>query len=178
MSRISSTIGVRRWVAAGAAIMVTFAACGGADDSSIEGDSSNADAEEPASEPTEDGAGGGTLVLGDETIKFDGAQCFLQEQDAAAGGGKILFVAQGSGINAAGEEVLLDVSRYDEDSQFVGDDVSVDIGDPFSGAAVSWTGGGDIGTVTVDGSTVSAGGLTFENFDEGTEQPGSFEINC
>ncbi len=131
-------------------------------------------------DPTDDAASGdaGSMVLGDETIVFTSARCFLEEQDAAAGGGKILFVAQGSGTNAAGEAVALDVSRYDEDSQFTGDKSNVVIGDPFSGDAASWDANGDIGTVTVDGSTVSADGLTWVHVDDRTEQPGSFSVNC
>ena len=45
-------------------------------------------------------------MIGDETITLDSARCFLEEQDAAAGGGKILFVAQGFGTNAAGEQLV------------------------------------------------------------------------
>lgn len=128
--------------------------------------------------PGNDGAGAGTLTLGDETITFDSSRCFLEEQDAAAGGGKILFVVQAYGTNANGDELVIDVSRYDEDSQFSGDDVSVDIGDPFSDTAVSWDSTEEIGTVTIDGSTVSADDLTFQNYDDFSELPGSFSITC
>ena len=109
---------------------------------------------------------------------FESARCFLEEQDAAAGGGKILFVAQGFGVNAAGDEVSIDVSRYDEDSQFSGDSINVVIGDPFSPDAASWDAIVDLGTVTVEGSTVSADGLTFSNVDDQTELAGSFRIDC
>lgn len=187
---------MRPWVAAGAAIALSLAACGGDDDSSdAVDDAAAADAGDSESEPAGDdagdagddggeaaggggGAGGGTLVLGAETIEFDSARCFLEEQDAAAGGGKILFVAQAFGTTADGEELVLDVSRYDADSQFTGDDIIVDIGDPFSDDSVSMSAKGDIGTVSVDGSRLSAGDLTFFNFDDGTEQPGSFDVNC
>lgn len=167
---------------------LVMAACGGDDDSSSASDGADAtadaggqdgessgDDEQPAAGG---GSGGGTLVLGGETIAFDSARCFLEEQDAAAGGGKILFVAQAFGANAAGDEVAIDVSRYDEDSQFAGDDIIVDIGDPFGADAVSLTAKDVIGTVTVAGSDLSAEDLTFRDFDTGTEQPGSFEINC
>ncbi len=152
-----------------------------ADDSS--GDDSAAD-DSSGDDSSGNGAGdagggnGGTLVLGDETIAFDGARCFLQEQEAAAGGGKILFVVQAFGTNAAGDQLSIDVSRYDEDSQFTGDDIIVDIGDPFSDEAVSLMASADLGTVAIDGSTLSAGALTFVNFDDMSEQGGSFEINC
>lgn len=126
------------------------------------------------------GTGGdfGSIVFGDQTIALTSSLCFLEEQDAAAGGGKILFVAQGSGTDAAGEPVALDVSRFDEDSQFSGDKSNIVIGDPFSDSAASWDANGDIGTVSVEGSTVSADGLTWVNTDDRSEQPGSFSVNC
>lgn len=121
-------------------------------------------------------AAGGTLVLGDETIALDSARCFLEEQDAAGGGGKILFVGQGFGTNAAGEAVTLDVSRFDEDSQFTGDDIIVDVGDPGSGVSLQAV--EELGTVQLDGRTMSADDLTFSNFDDFSEQTGSFVLNC
>lgn len=150
------------------------------------GDDDAADDETAVDEPAGDdgggsagsGGGGGTLVLGDETIALDSARCFLEEQDAAGGGGKILFVAQGFGTNAAGDELVVDLSRYDEESQFTGDDILVDIGDPFSDDAVSLSASGDIGTIVIDGSTLSASGLTFDNFDDGSQTPGSVQVNC
>ncbi|MEQ8842518.1 MAG: hypothetical protein RIB98_16160 [Acidimicrobiales bacterium] len=148
----------------------------GADDDAEMADDDMAD--DDGAEATPSAGGGGTLVLGDETITLDSARCFLEEQDAAAGGGKILFVGQGSGTNADGTELLLDVSRYDEESQFTGDDITVDIGDPFSDDLVSYRAAAEIGTVQIDGSVMSADGLTFSNFDLGEELPGSFQLNC
>ena len=87
-------------------------------------------------------------------------------------------MAQAFGTNAAGDEVVLDISRYDEDSQFHGDDIIVDIGDPFSDGAVSLSAFGEVGTVAVDGSRLSADGLSFLNFDDNSEVAGSFEVNC
>jgi hypothetical protein len=178
-------------VAVAAVSTLFIAACGG-DDSSADagdtpaaaddgsaGDGDASDGGDDAPSGGGGGAGGGSLVLGDETITFDSARCFLEEQDAAAGGGKILFVAQAFGTNAAGDELVLDVSRYDEDSQFAGDDIIVDIGDPFSDTAVSLNASEPIGTVSVDGSTLSASGLTFIDVDDFEQQlSGSFEVNC
>ena len=181
----------------GVALMLLAAACGDSDDAAVgsadtieaAGSTESAvtpDASAPATSAPDEGAGGdaagsggsGALVLGDQTIAFDSARCFLQEQDAAAGGGKILFVAQAFGTDAAGEPVAIDVSRYDQDSQFFGDDIIVDIGDPSSEDGVSLGARGEVGTVTVDGSRISAATLTFLDFDDATEQSGSFEINC
>lgn len=157
---------------------------GGSDDTSGDDAAGDDGAGEDAGDDgaTSDGAGsggGGTLVLGDETIPLDSARCFLQEQDAAAGGGKILLTGQGMGVNAEGEEVLVDFTRWDEDSDFTGDDILVDIGDPFSGDTESYSFTGDIGAVSVDGSTISASGITFVNFDnDPPETVGSVVINC
>jgi hypothetical protein len=138
---------------AAVALILIAPGCGGdddaADDSSGGGDQSAAPS----------GGNGGELVLGDEAVTLDRARCFLEEQDSAGGGGKILFVRQGFGTNAAGEEVLVDVSRYDEDSRFTGDDILVDIGEP--GSSVSFQANADLGTISVDGSTLSADGPTF-----------------
>jgi hypothetical protein len=190
----------RTWVMAMLAIAMVATACGGDDESSNAAASSETTAAMTAttaamtattaastattaapsgSQDTSGGAGNsGHLVLGEETIVFDSARCYLQEQDAAAGGGKILFTAQAFGTNAAGDPITVDVSRYDQDSQFTGDDVIVDIGDPLSGDAVSLRSSSDVGTITVDGSTLRADGLTLTNLDDFTEQSGSFEINC
>ena len=151
-----------------------------ADDADATADTSADDADE--SEQADDapaasgGGGGGEVVLGDETITLDSARCFLEEQDAAGGGGKILFVGQGFGTNAAGDEVILDVSRYDEDSQFTGDDIILDVGDFATG--ISWNVTADLGTVQLDGRTMSADGLTFVNWDDFSEMAGSFVLNC
>jgi len=179
----------RTWMIAAVALVLIVAGCGDDDDGAASGNDAPATTAAPSDagttvpsgdddEPAAPSGGNGELVLGDETITFDSARCFLEEQEAAAGGGKILFVAQAFGTNAAGEQVAIDVSRYDEDSQFTGDDIIVDFGDPFSDDAVSLSAKADVGTVSVDGSTLSADGLTFRNFDDNTELTGSFRINC
>lgn len=201
MSKRPSTLSARKVIALAAAASLALAACGGDDDedagndagaaSTAESDSGNDaggdngddggdgdDGDDGNDDAGGGGGGGGTLVLGDETITLDSARCFLQEQDAAAGGGKILFVAQGFGVDAAGDDVIVDVSRYDQDSQFAGDDILVDIGDPFAGDSVGWSARGPEGTVELDGSNLSADDLTFQNSDDLSEAPGSLEINC
>lgn len=154
---------------------------GGSDTSDVSdgsaGDDEGGDAEEGGDDGSS-GGGGGTLVLGDETIVLDSARCFLAEQDAAAGGGKILFTGQGFGTNAAGEDLVVDVSRYDEESQFTGDDILVDIGDPFSDDFVSFNASGEIGMVNLDGSTMSTGEIVFLNPDDGSETAGSLQLDC
>jgi len=128
----------------------------------------------PASSST-----GGTFTLGDETITLDSARCYLQEQDAF-GGGKILANAQGFGTNAAGEEVMLDFTRYDEDADFTGDDILVNVGDFMSGDSVEYHVTLDLGSVSIDGRSVSADGFTLTSFD--MDPPGelesSFALSC
>ncbi len=145
----------------------------------VESDQSSETTQAPAepAPPTPTGSAG-TLVLGEETVEFDSARCFFEEQDAVGGGGKILFVAQAFGETAAGEPIVIDVSRYDEDSRFTGDNIIVDFGDPFLDDFVSMSAHTDLGTVTVDGSSLSASGLTFLDSSGMAEQSGSFQINC
>jgi hypothetical protein len=173
----------RRSLLATVLVLALIAAgCGGDDDSTGDTSASTTRAATTAAPgdttPTttaaapSSGGGNGQLVLGDETIAFDSTRCFLEAQDAAGGGGKILFVAQGFGTNAAGDDVTVDISRYDEDSQFTGDDVLIDFAD------VSLQSRTDIGTISVDGRTLSADGLSFRNMSDFSEIAGSFEINC
>lgn len=140
----------------------------------------SADDEADTDDASSDGismGGSGTLVLDGETVEFDEVLCFLEPQEAAAGGGLILFVGQGMGVDAEGQDVLLDVSRYDEDSQFAGDVVSVEIGDIMAGDNTSLESRTAEGTVEVEGSTIRAE-ITLEDFTDFSEVPASFELNC
>ncbi len=161
------------------ALVLTLVACSGGTDQA-EVDALDEDIQFPEQWRDDESGMGGTLVFGGGLIALDSARCFLQEQDAV-GGGKILFVAQAFAVTAGGDEIALDVSRYDEDSQFAGDDVKIEISHPEERElAMSLSSIGDIGTVTLDGSSVtSAGDLTFTSeVDDSIEFIGSFEINC
>jgi len=158
-------------------------ACGGDDDSTSPESSSSAGTSDAGSESSGSSSGGsgggGTLIVDGETIALDSARCFLEEQDAVAGGGKIVFVVQAYGSNAAGDPLVLDVSRYDEDSMFTGDEIIIDFGDPASDDAVSWTASTELGTIAVDGSSVSAEAVTLVDTDAMVNiELSSFEINC
>ncbi len=142
----------------------------GAGDESSETD----DSEETTSGAS--GAGGGTLTFDGEEIALDSSRCTFEEQDAAAGGGTIEFVAQGTGTTAAGDEVLVDVSRYSEESQFAGDRVSITIGDFATGA--SYSGSDDAGTVSEDGATVEADDFPLVSDDDLSETTIAFSIDC
>jgi hypothetical protein len=118
------------------------------------------------------------VTIGDDVIVLESARCFLQEQDVAGSPGKILLTGQGYGQLPSGEEVVLDVTRYDEDSLFTGDDIEVDVGDPFGDEFYYWIASDDLDTISVNGSTLSADGLTFRHSEDSSEKSGSFELNC
>lgn len=122
-------------------------------------------------EASSGGGGAGTLVFAGEEIALGPGRCYLQEQPAAAGGGSILATAQASGTTAAGDPVNIDFTRYSEDSQFAGDDVTVDVG-PL-GQSESHAGRAPEGTVSIDGGTVSATDFPVDGTDTI-----SFSIDC
>ncbi|MDO5741115.1 MAG: hypothetical protein Q4P07_13310 [Ornithinimicrobium sp.] len=131
----------------------------------------------PAEGPTSGGSG--TLTMDSEVIEFATVLCYLQEQDSAGGGGKILYTAQATGVNAEGEDLMIDVSRYDEDSMFAGDSIEVVIGDYINDDSVSYSlMGGEEKNVSVKGSTVSASGLELTSDDMSDTVTASFEMNC
>lgn len=141
---------------------------------------SDSGAEDTDDDAPEGGGGEGTLTMGDEEIALGAGRCFLEEQDAAAGGGTIELTGQASGTNAAGDEVLIDFTRFSAESDFAGDDVSVVVGDFTSGDATEFLGNAEIGTVSLDGSVLSASGFEVTSFDSGDADVVliSFEIAC
>ena len=124
---------------------------------------------------TPSSGGGGSLVLGDETIALDSARCYLREQTAA--GQKIELTGQAYGTNAAGEAIILDFSRFAEESDFTGDDITVDIGDVYADDAIHLTAKLDIGGVARDGSKLQASNFELRS-DDGSTTAASFEIHC
>jgi len=169
-------------------LVLVFAAgaCGGVDSSSSpetaaseDGGSNDGGTDSGSGDLPAPSSTGGFLTLGDETIPFDNARCFLEEQDAG-GGGKILATGQGFGTNAAGTEVMIDFTRYDEDSRFTGDDLNVTVGDPFGDESVNYSGSLDLGSVEIDGRRVSGDGYVLRNTDinDLDDYPASFELNC
>lgn len=151
-------------------------ACGD-DDSTTDGTPAAGD-QQPTNKGATGGGDAGFITIGGETVGFDSARCFLEEQDAAAGGGSILATGQGFGTNAAGEAISFDFTRFSEESQFAGDDLSITVGDPFSDSSYSYFGGLDIGGVAIDGSTLSASGFTLQHSADFSQVPVAFELNC
>ena len=77
-----------------------------------------------------------------------------------------------------GDEFYLDVTRFDEDSTFHGDSISVEVGNPNADGFTAWTAQSPFGTVEVDGLTVRADDIAFSNAEAGTEITGAFEVSC
>lgn len=171
----------------GLALLLALAmACGGDDDDSSGaaqpsgGNGGAAPTEVPSgsggSAPS--GGGGGSLTLGDEVVELSGVLCLLQPQDVAGSPGKILLTGIGRGQFASGEGVAIDVTRYDEESLFTGDEVEVLVGADPTRPDYSWDASADLGTIEQDGSTIRAEGLTFINSEDATELTGGFELRC
>jgi len=124
------------------------------------------------------GGGEGTLTVGGVEITLGPGRCLLREQPAAAGGGVIELTGQASGTNAAGDPVVVDFTRFSEDSDFAGDDVSLTIGDPFSDDSTMYLGSEPIGTVSLDGTVLSATDYLVRSGDGSSELVISFAISC
>lgn len=187
-----------RGVALAAALALVAAACGGSDEDASESNTSPAQGAEevtttsgessddvdPAAEngaqpeAPSGGAGSGTIDVGGEVIEIDRVMCHLESQPAAAGGGNILFVVQGHGTDAAGEDVMIDISRYDEGSSFAGDHVDVVIGDIFSEDVRNVVAVVDEGTVTLDGSRAYASDVMATDYESFEDLSVSFDLSC
>jgi hypothetical protein len=124
---------------------------------------------------TPDGGGAGLLVLDGEEITLGPGRCFLEEQEAAAGGGSIELTGQAAGTNAAGDPVTVDFTRYGEGSQFAGDDLSVTVGE--LGQHTSATGSLDAGAVSLEDDVLRGDGFSLMG-DDGAQMSASFEIHC
>lgn len=185
---------LRRLIVPIALVALVAAACGDDSGSSTQSTPAASESETGGNTPAPSGdntpapsaddtpaasATGGTLTLGDETITLDSARCYLEEQDAF-GGGKILANAQGFGTNAAGEEVMLDFTRFDEDTDFTGDDIVVNVGDFMTGNSVEYHVTLDLDSVSIDGRNVSADGFTLTSFDMDSPSAleSSFALSC
>lgn len=121
-------------------------------------------------------AKGGTLTLGGETIALDSARCYLKEQTAA--GQKIELNGQGYGTNAAGDDIVLDFTRYAASSDFAGDDISISIGDPRSPDSVQQHTRLALGAVTRSGSTFTSPSFELRGDDGVSTSTSSFELKC
>jgi hypothetical protein len=109
-------------------------------------------------------AAAGVMALGGEDITIDGLRCFFEEQPRAGLGGVFTHTAQGQGTNAEDEAVILDLSRARAEDGTVGDQISVDIGDPLGDESVSLGAGGPEGLILFGEDRVAASDVEVSEF--------------
>ncbi len=148
------------------------------DDSAGNDDSAGADDSSSGGQDAGPSSGSaGTMILGDEEITIDQLLCYFEEQPRAGLGGVFTHTAQGSGVNSAGEPVILDMSRARGDDGVVEDDIIIDIGDYTSDDSVSLFGGGAEGTISFGDSSVSLDAVEVSDFESGPLSL-SFDMDC
>ena len=177
------------WLAVPLTAGLALAGCGGDDETTEPPDASGApasttaaeaDATDPAgadaaSEADDAGSPVAAIMLGDEEIAMASLRCYFEEQPRAGLGGVFTHTAQGRGTNAAGEQVLLDLSRARDEDGTVGDDVIVDIGEPAE--AVSLSAQGPEGLIQFGDASAAVDGVEVSEF--GAEPVTlSFDIPC
>jgi hypothetical protein len=196
----------RWWLAAPLALGLIVAACNGDDEATpapeaaepsaaaevteeapaeetSEETSEEAPAEDPAEAPAADGDDGeaaasiGTVTLDGEAISLTRMLCFFEEQPRAGLGGVFTHTAQGQGTDAAGEPVILDMSRARAEDGTVEDDVIVDIGDFTAEDAISLRASGPEGLVTFGEGSVSGDGIEVSDFGEDARVL-TFDVPC
>lgn len=182
---------IRRILLTGAVVLALGLTGCGDDDTDDADDAAEAVADDAADAAGQDDTGGddapaasggpaGTATLGDEELVFDSLRCFFEEQPRAGLGGVFTHTAQGRATNAAGEQVVIDLSRARDEDGTVSDDVIFDIGDPTGDDFVSYTGGGPEGTVEFGDDGVSAQGVEVTNSSDFQAEPltASFDLSC
>lgn len=151
----------RWWLAVPLAVGLAVAACDGDGGGAGESEAGETDAPVATAAATPD-TGEATeqvMTLDGEEIPVESVRCFFEEQPRAGLGGVFTHTAQASGTNADGEPVTLDLSRARGEDDVVGDNVIVDIGDPFADDSFSLTAGGPEGLLEFGEASVSADGV-------------------
>jgi hypothetical protein len=146
------------------------------------GASTTASSDGPRDDPSS-GEGSGsskdTLSFDGEEMVMLGSRCYFEEQDAAAGGGTILFTVEATGTTKDGlDKIVVDISRYSEDSDFAGDSVSLTVGDPMLGDAMTYSEIAPANTVSVEASSSASVDDMVLLSDDGSEHTVSFDITC
>lgn len=189
----------RWWMAAPLAAALVVAACGGDDDddATAAAEASEAPvataevtaepeaeaevtAEPEAEAETGDQDTSGTaavVVFGDEEIAMGALLCYFEEQPRAGLGGVFTHTAQAQGTNEAGAAVILDLTRTRDEDGTVGDQLTVDVGDPRGEDFVGYRATGPEGMVTFGEATVAADGVEVTDF-ESDPVPVSFDLAC
>jgi len=189
----------RWWMAAPLAAALVVAACGGDDDDDAtaapEASEAPVATAEATAEPeaeaevtaepeaeaeTGDQDTSGTaavVVFGDEEIAMGALLCYFEEQPRAGLGGVFTHTAQAQGTNEAGAAVILDLTRTRDEDGTVGDQLTVDVGDPRGEDFVGYRATGPEGMVTFGEATVAADGVEVTDF-ESDPVPVSFDLAC
>ena len=178
-------------VAVAASLLLFLAACGDdgssdAGDTGASGEDGSPDAGDASSGGGEtDGAGpssggGGTATFGGEEVTITRVRCFFEEQPRAGLGGVFTHTAQADGVDAAGVEVVIDMSRAIDEGGAVENDISFDIGDPFGDDFVGYGAGGADAVIEFGDDGVSGSDVALTNFDDFEAQPEllSFDLTC
>ena len=174
------------------AFAFVVAACGDDDSSSDDGgdepqseDTASGDAETDDGESDEgdpgdasegESAGGASSVTFDgEEIALDALGCYSEEQEVA--GSIMTLTAQASGTNAAGENVIVDFTRFAPGGTVSeSDDILIDIG-PLTDSR-TYQANLPFESVTVVDGVLTVSETTFMSFDDGTEVMVSIAIVC
>ena len=189
----------RWWMAAPLAAALVVAACGGDDDddatAAAEASEAPVATAEVSAEPeaeaevtaepeaeaeTGDQDTSGTaavVVFGDEEIAMGALLCYFEEQPRAGLGGVFTHTAQAQGTNEAGADVILDLTRTRDEDGTVGDQLTVDVGDPRGEDFVGYRATGPEGMVTFGEATVAADGVEVTDF-ESDPVTVSFDLAC
>jgi len=101
--------------------------------------------------------------------------CFAERQEVA--GSIITLSAQASGTNAAGEDVLVDYTRFAPDGVVEeADDILIDIG-PLTSTR-TYQANLPFESVPIEDGVLTVAETTFSSFDDGSEVMASFAIAC
>lgn len=181
---------IRAWVAILLAASLALASCGSDDDSSVDSSESGADAgadsdnsegddsssgdESSEGEDAAPAPSGGKVIFGGEEISMQPLLCYFEEQPRAGLGGIFTHSAQAEGKNAAGEDVLLDMTRAVAEDGTVEFDLSFGVGDPFSGDYTEFYGTGQ--EVMFGDNSVSAS-ADVDDFESGPVTL-TFDLPC
>ena len=178
-------VSTKWWVAVPLAAGLIVAACSDDGDAATpEATDAPADRTAATAEPANDApAGGGAaaatavILLGDEEIAIERMLCFFEEQPRAGLGGVYTHTAQGSGTTAAGEPIIIDLSRARDEDGTVGDDILVDIGEPGSEEAISLSAVGPDGLIQFGEASVAATDVELTDFESDPVML-SFDLVC
>jgi hypothetical protein len=184
-------ISTKWWMAVPLAVGLIVAACGDDGDAATPDPTDVPEAtdvpvaatEAPVDLATEEPAGGAAaaatavIVFGDEEIAIDRLLCYFEEQPRAGLGGVYTHTAQGSGTTAAGEPIIIDLSRARDEDGTVGDDILVDIGEPGSEEAIGLRAVGAEGLIQFGESSVAAADVELTDFESDPVML-SFDLAC